>query len=505
MPTALLSVYDKSGLVPFARGLADRGFRLLSTGGSARALRDAGVPVDDVAGITGFPEILDGRVKTLHPRIHGGLLARATPEHRAELSAHGIDEIDLVACNLYPFRETVARPDVDHDEALEQIDIGGPTMLRAAAKNHPRVLVLVDPSDYAGALTALDGGGPDPELRRSLARKAFAHTAAYDAAIVGWLDRDALLPDSLHLTLERAQTLRYGENPHQVGARYRREGGGGVWDGVVQHKGLALSYLNLFDADAAWRLVHTFDAPACVIVKHANPCGVALGDDIADAYTRAFACDPLSAFGGVVALNRPMSFDTADALMGNAKADVVIAPGYSPEALERLMAKRKTMRLLEASPPGSERLTLRGIDGGFLVQPPDRVTLDRSAWRVVTEAQPTEAQWRDLELAWQVCAVTQSNAIVLTKDGQAVGIGAGQQSRVDAGLLAARKADGRAVGGACASDAFYPFRDGLDAAADAGCAAVIQPGGSIRDDELIAAANEHGMAMVFTGERHFRH
>ena len=505
MPTALLSVYDKTGLVPFARGLIERGYRLLSTGGSERALADAGLAVTSVADVTGFPEILDGRVKTLHPRIHGGLLATASPGHQAQLEAHAIDRIDLVACNLYPFRETVARADIELEGALEQIDIGGPTMVRAAAKNFPRVTVVVDPGDYPALLSSLEGEGPDLAARRALARKAFAHTAAYDAAIVGYFDRDELLPASLHLALERAEVLRYGENPHQAGARYRSDGAVGFWDRAVQHKGLALSYLNLFDADAAWRLVHGFDTAACVVVKHANPCGVALGGDVADAYRRAFACDPRSAFGGVVALNRPMTAPAAADLMSNPKADVVIAPGYSADALELLMARRKNMRLLEAPAPGPAALGLRRVDGGFLVQPPDRVGLDRSAWRVVTEATPSAAQWRDLELAWLVCAHTQSNAIVLAHDGQAVGIGAGQQSRVDAGQLAARKAAGRAVGGACASDAFYPFRDGLAAAAEAGCKAVIQPGGSVRDAELIAAANEHGMAMVFTGERHFRH
>ena len=387
-------------------------------------------------------------------------------------------------------------------EVLENIDIGGPSMIRAAAKNYEHVLVVVDPADYGRVLEALPKEVP-AELRLELARKAFAHTAAYDAAIVSWFDRDVTLPNTLHLSLERAETLRYGENPHQTGARYRETGG--AWDKAKQHKGLALSYLNLFDAEAAWRLVHEFGAPAAVVVKHANPCGVACADTLAEAYQCAFDCDPKSAFGGVVALNREMDEATAEHIMSNAKADVLIAPAYAPAALELLLSKRKAMRVLELPAPGEAGLELRRIDGGFLVQTPDAVELDRTSWQVVTKVQPSEAQWSDLELAWTVCAYTKSNAVVLVKDAAAVGIGAGQQSRVDAGEIAARKAAGRATGGACASDAFYPFRDGLDAAAAAGVAAVIQPGGSVRDDEVISAADEHGLAMVFTGKRHFRH
>ena len=504
MPKALLSVSDKTGLEPFARTLSKLGYDLVSTGNTYRTLKEAGLSVTQVSDVTGFPEILDGRVKTLHPKIHGGILAKRTEAHLSTLQEHEIAPIDLVVSNLYPFRETVAKPNVSADEALENIDIGGPAMIRAAAKNYPHVLVVVDPSDYERVGKALTEGTAD-DLRSSLARKAFAHTAAYDAAIVTWFDRDDLLPDSLHFALERAQDLRYGENPHQQGARYRTIGQMGWWDGATQHKGTGLSYLNLFDTEAAWRLVHEFDAPACVVVKHANPCGVAVAETISDAYEKAFACDPKSAFGGIVALNRTMDRATAAQLMDNPKADVVVAPGYSEDALEQLKAKRKNMRVLEAPAPGAGGLELRRVDAGFLVQQPDRVSLERSNWQVVTQAQPTEAQWRDLELAWTVCAYTKSNAIVLVKDAQAVGIGAGQQSRVDAGELAAKKAAGRAEGGACASDAFYPFRDGLDAAAEAGVKAVIQPGGSVRDDEVIAAADEHGVAMVFTGRRHFNH
>ena len=506
MPRALLSVSDKTGLVPFAGALADLGFELVATGGTRRALLDAGLAVTAVAAVTGAPEILGGRVKTLHPAIHGALLARPTSEHDAELAEHGIARIDLVAVNLYPFRETVARPGVTDAEAMEQLDIGGPTMIRAAAKNHERVLVVVDPADYEALLADLRGGEVALARRRALARAAFAHTAAYDAAIVTYLDGDEPLPPTRHLTLERAETLRYGENPHQAGARYREAGRRGWWDGVRQHGGLALSYLNLFDADAAWRLAHAFgDRPTGVVVKHANPCGVAVADDLATAYERAFDADPKSAFGGVVGLNGRVDLALAEDLVANPKADVLIAAAYDDEAVALLTRRRKSMRVLEASPPGAEAYGLRRIDGGFLVQTPDALERDRAGWRVATRREPTDTEWRDLEMAWAVCAAVSSNAIVLVEGGRAVGIGAGQQSRVDAAELAAAKAAGRARGGACASDAFFPFRDGLDVAARAGATAVIQPGGSVRDDEVIAAAEEHGMAMVFTGRRHFRH
>lgn len=506
MPRALLSVSDKRALVPFARGLAELGFELVSTGGTAAALRAAGLAVTGVDQVTGAPEILDGRVKTLHPRVHAGLLARPDAGHEAELAAHGIARFDLLAVNLYPFRETVADPGVSLSAAMEQVDIGGPAMVRAAAKNHAAVVVVVDPGAYDGVLAELREGGVGPERRRALARAAFAHTAAYDAAIVRYLDGDEALPPTRHLSLERAEVLRYGENPHQSGARYREEGAASVWDAATLHGGMALSYLNLFDADAAWQLVHALgDAPAAVIVKHANPCGVAVAATLEEAYERAFEADPKSAFGGVVALNGVVDEALAHRITANAKADVLVARGFAEAALERFAVRRKNMRVISAPPPGGPADALRRIDGGFLVQGPDRVSRDRRAWQVVTRRQPSEVEWRDLELAWLVCSATSSNAIVLTKDGVAVGIGAGQQSRVDAAELAARKADGRAAGGACASDAFYPFRDGLDAAAAAGVAAVIQPGGSMRDPEVIAAADEHGLAMVLTGERHFKH
>ncbi len=506
---ALLSVYDKTGLVDFARGLASLGFELVASGGTARTLQEAEIAHLEVAEVTNAPEMLDGRVKTLHPAIHGGILAdRSKPEHVEALKERGIGTIDLVACNLYPFR---ARP------SIEMIDVGGPTMVRAAAKNHEHVTVVVDPANYGAVLDELRRDGTtSPATRRRLARSAFAHTAAYDAAIVAWLDREgngegAALPSTLHLALERRQPLRYGENPHQVGARYGCIGEPpGWWDGVVQHGGRELSYLNLFDAEAAWRLAHELlglhqAQSAAVIVKHANPCGAAIADDLARAYAAAFAVDPISAFGGIVALPGVVDLALAQQIVANALADVLVAREFTPDALELLNTKRKNMRVLAAPPPEPEGLALRAIGGGFLVQEPDRFLTTRAQWRVVTEAVPDEQTWRDLEVAWLVCGRTSSNAIVLAKDGVACGIGCGQQNRVDSAAIAARRAAGRAEGGAAASDAFFPFRDGLDAVADAGVRAVIQPGGSLRDDEVIAAANERGVAMVLTGERHFRH
>jgi phosphoribosylaminoimidazolecarboxamide formyltransferase / IMP cyclohydrolase len=503
-PRALLSVSDKTGLIPFAQKLASLGFELVSTGGTYSTLQSAGLEVKKVSEVTTFPEILEGRVKTLHPSIHGGILAKRTPEHLTTLNDHDITPINVVVVNLYPFRETIAKPSVTVEEVIENIDIGGPAMIRASAKNHENVLIVVDPNDYEKVAAALTEG-ISHELRVALARKAFAHTAAYDSAIVSWFDRDTLLPDTVHLAFEKAGELRYGENPHQVSARYREVGKSGWWDSAIQHSGIALSYLNIFDAEAAWQLVHEFSNPACVIVKHANPCGVAVDSSIERAYERAFECDPKSAFGGIVALNQNVSLELAKELAANPKADVLMAPSFDVEGLELLKTKRKNMRVIEAKKPSQDKLELRRIDAGFLVQQTDKVLPDRSSWKVVTKAQPTEAQWQDLELAWLVCAYTKSNAIVLAKDGQAVGIGAGQQSRVDSVEIAVKKAAGRAKGGACASDAFFPFRDGLDAAAQSGISAVIQPGGSVKDDEIIAAADEHNLVMVMTGMRHFRH
>jgi phosphoribosylaminoimidazolecarboxamide formyltransferase/IMP cyclohydrolase len=493
---ALLSVYDKTGIIPLARGLVELGWELVSSGGTHAAIADEGIPVREVADVTGAPEMLDGRVKTLHPAIHGGILAdRSKPEHLEQLADREIEPIDLVVGNLYPFRS---------DPSVELIDIGGPTMVRAAAKNHEHVGIVVDPDDYDLVLGELrDHGVLSPTTRRRLARAAFAHTAAYDASIVSWLDEDPL-PPSLQLSAERAEILRYGENPHQLGARYRFVDHPGWWESSRQHGGKEMSYLNVYDTDAAWRLVHSLgDRPAAAVVKHANPCGVSVADDIVTAYERAHACDPVSAFGGIVALNRAVPVAMAEAL-APVFTEVVVAPGYEPGALE-VLTEKKNLRVLEAAPPSGARLDVRSIDGGLLVQTTDTVTIDRDAWTVMTDRQPTDEQWIDLELAWRVVARVSSNTIVLCKNGQVVGIGAGQQNRRDAGVLAAQKAEGRAVGGVCASDAFFPFRDGLDAAAEAGATAVIQPGGSIRDDEVIEAANEQGMAMVFTGERHFRH
>ncbi len=502
-PRALVSVSDKTGIEGLARGLVGLGYEVVSTGNTLRALAAAGVPAAAVSDVTGFPEILGGRVKSLHPAVHGGVLAQRTPEHLAELESHGIAPVDVVVCNLYPFREAVARGGVTDAEAMENVDIGGPAMIRAAAKNHVHVTVVVDPADYEAVLADL-ASGITPERRRELALKAFAHTAAYDAAIVAYLSRGADLPEHLDLPLERAQELRYGENPHQPGARYRLVGERSLWDAAVQHSGPPLSYLNVFDAEAAWRLAHELPATACVIVKHANACGAAVAEGLETAYERAFAADPKSAFGGVVALPGVVTASLAGRIAGNPKADVLLAAGYEEDALALLAAKRKSTRVLTLPPPGRRGFDLRSVDGGFLVQRPDAVE-GRDGWRVVTRRRPSEAEWRDLEVAYTVCARTTSNAIVLVKDGVAVGVGAGQQSRVGAVEIAAAKAAGRARGGACASDAFFPFRDGLDAAAAAGVSAVVQPGGSIRDEEIVAAADELGLAMVMTGHRHFRH
>ncbi len=545
-PRALISVYDKAGVVELAAGLVELGWELIASAGSARLIAAAGLPVADAADHTGSPPMLGHRVVTLHPRIHGGILAdRDDPAHRADLEANGIDPIDLVVVNLYPFG---ASP------GIETIDIGGPTMVRAAAKNHAHVAVVVDPADYRPVLNELRCETRlAASTRLRLARKAFAHSAAYEAAIADWFDaRDesgvrggelsdepgpdaddgsglhgggvpvgagpdagdesvgAALPPVIRLDLERAEVLRYGENPHQQGARYRVRGTTGFFDGVVQHGGPVLSYLNLMDAAAAWRLAHDLgDQPAAVIVKHANPCGVSAADDLSTAYSRAFDCDPRSAFGGVVAVNTVIDEATAAAVVAAAQADVVIAPGYASGVIERLAARRANTRLLEAprDPSGEVGWELRSLGGSgdFLVQSRCRHQSDPADWQVVTARQPTEAERADAVFAWRVCAHTSSNAVVLAHDGTAWGIGAGQQNRVEAGRIAATKAAGRAAGGACASDGFYPFPDGIAAAAEAGAAVVVQPGGSVNDAAVIAAADEHNIAMLFTGERQFRH
>ncbi len=493
---ALLSVYDKTGIVDLARRLSELGVELISSGGTASAISAAGIPVTDVADHTGYPAMLGHRVVTLHPKVHGGILAdRGDPEHQADLERFDIPTIDIVVGNLYPFGS---------NPSVELIDIGGPAMVRAAAKNFAHVAVIVDPADYDEVLGQLALTGKLTEvLRRRLARKAFAHTAAYDAAIVDWFDEAESLPATVHVSATKAQELRYGENPHQVGARYTF--GESCWDTAIQHGGKEMSYLNVYDADAAWRLVWSLgDDPAVAIIKHANPCGVAVNVDLAEAHRLAFECDPDSAYGGIVAVNRPVPMALAEALVP-IFTEVLVAPSYDDGVLELLTTKKKQLRILEADPPKASAFELRSIEGGLLIQTPDRVSLDRTEWTVPTKREPSAGEWRDLELAWRVAARVTSNTIVLVKDQVAVGIGAGQQKRVDAGKLAAAKADGRAKGGACASDAFFPFRDGLDAAIEAGATAVIQPGGSIRDQEVIDAADEAGLAMVFTGERHFKH
>ncbi|MGH9185013.1 MAG: bifunctional phosphoribosylaminoimidazolecarboxamide formyltransferase/IMP cyclohydrolase [Acidimicrobiales bacterium] len=502
---ALLSVYDKTAVVDLARGLAQLGWYLVSSGGTAEAIREAGLEVTDTADLTGFPAILGHRVVTLHPMVHGGILAdRSDPEHVADLDRYGIEGIDLVVVNLYPFSS---------DPSIDLIDIGGPALVRAAAKNHAHVGVVVDPDDYEVVLDELrEAGELRGPTRLRLARKAFAATAAYDAVITAWLDdvADEQFPPTLQLAYEQAPvTLRYGENPHQRAALYRSVGVQPWWDQMTQHAGLALSYLNLYDADAAWLLVHDLAAhtgrPACAIIKHANPCGAAVADTLAEAYQRAFECDERSAFGGIVALSQPVDDATVERMVAAAQADVVIAPRYGEGVVDRLIAKRKNTRILDAPPPLPDARHWRPITGGALVQDPHHYAAGRGEWRVVTRRQPTGSEWGDAELAWRLVGHVKSNSIVLVRDGVAWGIGAGQQNRVEAGRLAAQKAAGRAKGGACASDAFYPFPDGIEAAADAGVAVVIQPGGSVRDDENIARADELGLAMVFTGERHFLH
>ena len=511
---AFLSVYDKSGIVELARGLADLNWDLISSGGTATALRDAGITVTDTAEYTGYPAILGHRVMTLHPKIHGGILADPTdPAHQTDMAEHGIEAIDLVVSNLYPFGgDPAVFTHGGNAGAVDLIDIGGPAMVRAAAKNHAYVGIVVDPSDYPTVLDHLRAHGRlSDQTRLELARKAFAATAAYDAAIVDWFDTQGAiptdeLPPTYHLALERVQITRYGENPHQRGARYRRANTTSWWDDVEQHSGLALSYLNLFDADAAWRCVHDLgDEPAAVVVKHANPCGVSVGGTLAEAYQRAYECDSRSAFGGIVATNRPIDHDTVERMVAAAQADVVIAPGYEPGVVEALIKRRKNTRILTAPLPTSEPYEIRQIGGGYLIQDAHSFPTARADWRIVTKRQPTETEMVDAELAWRLVGWVKSNAIVLVKDRTSWGIGAGQQNRVESGILAATKADGRATGGASASDAFYPFADGIEAAADANVAVVIQPGGAMRDEELIAKADELGLAMIFTGERHFLH
>jgi phosphoribosylaminoimidazolecarboxamide formyltransferase/IMP cyclohydrolase len=514
---AILAPYDKTGLAPFARGLADLGWELFATGTTSRVLAAVGVPVRPIHELTGFPEILDGRVKTLHPAVHAGLLARRDrPEHLAELAAHNLAPVDLVVGGLYPFVETVARG-ASLDEALEQIDIGGPTMLRAAAKNFPAVLVLVDPADYEPVLAALRAGEVPQAMRRRLAQKAFQHVAAYDTAVAEYLRTDDAFPPTLTLAFAKLGDLRYGENPHQRGALYRdlslaAPGAGGVATAELLH-GLAMSFVNYVDADAAWRAVWDFALPACVIVKHATPCGLAERDDSVAAYELALAGDPVSAYGGIVAFNRPVDERLATAvrevrnpLSGlRQRYDVLIAPAYTPEGLRVLRGKSRDLRLLRADPPRAGGWRFRQVSGGLLVHDDDTFVPEEFAFRTVTRRAPTPAETADLAFAWKVCKHVPSNAIVLAHDRAVVGVGAGQPNRVTSVMLAARAAGERSHGSVLASDAFFPFADGVEAAAAAGVTAVVQPGGSLRDEEVIAAADRAGMAMVFTGRRHFRH
>ena len=547
---ALLSVDDKTGIESLARGLVALGADIISTGRTAHVLEEADVPVRAVSDVTGFPEILGGRVKTLHPAIHGGILARRDDDaHMAELERHGITPIDLVVCNLYPFAETIARPGVTLDEAIENIDIGGVTLLRAAAKNFQSVTVIVRPEDYPIVLTELEATGTtSSETRRRLAALAFQHTASYDAAIAQYLRRgapDALLPEELSLTLRRLQTLRYGENPHQIAALYswgcrgeglraEAEAGEGVDSQAGTHEavdakgittyptvagaqllsGKELSFNNLLDLDAALNTIASFTGPAAVVIKHTNPCGLACADSLAEAYRRAHAGDTVSAYGGILGFNRVVDAETASALV-HIFYEAIIAPGYQPEALDILTAK-KNMRILATNAPigpsvvaglndDPYRLDVRRISGGFLLQTPDVITDREIQRRVVTEREPTLEEVTDLLFAWKAVQHVKSNAIVLAKKLMVVGVGAGQMNRVYSVQIAVDRADDRARGSVLASDAFFPFPDGVETAAKAGVSAIIQPGGSIRDEEAIRMANRYGVAMVFTGQRHFRH
>jgi len=505
----IISVHDKAGLDAFARRLAELGVELYSTGGTHKALLAAGVTVKSISEITGFPEILDGRVKTLHPVVHAGILARRDlPEHRAELERQGIAPIDLVVVNLYPFVQTVTKPGVSLEDALENIDIGGPTMLRAAAKNYPNVIVVVDPADYGPLLDMLASGNvPQPERRR-LARKAFQHVASYDTAISQYLrDPQDILPDSFTIALSKLFNTRYGENPHQRAAFYVEESvtnsnPGGIVSAEQLH-GKELSYNNVMDADAAWTAACDYPAPTVVVVKHTNPCGLASHDDLAEAYRRAFAGDPVSAYGGIVAVNRPLTLTVVEAI-GKTFYEIVIAPRFDDDALE-LLRKKRDLRILRATPPSLAGLDYRRVVGGLLVQERDDIPDTQMDTKTVTDRGSTDAEMRDLLFANRAVKHIKSNAIVFAKDSALVGMGAGQPNRVTSVMLAARAAGDRAKGAVMASDAFFPFPDGIETAADVGITAVIQPGGSIRDDEAIAAANARGMAMVFTGQRHFKH
>jgi phosphoribosylaminoimidazolecarboxamide formyltransferase/IMP cyclohydrolase len=512
---ALLSVSNKDGLIEFAQALHRRGVALLSTGGTATLLERSGVPVIQVSSHTGFPEIMAGRVKTLHPKIHGGLLGRRDIDDEV-MRAHGIEPIDLLVVNLYPFAATVAKAGCTYEDAIENIDIGGPAMVRAAAKNHDRVAVVVDPLDYSAVLAELERnqGAVSEATRKRLAAKAFAHTASYDSAVASYLARvnegAGDFPQSLALQFQKRLDLRYGENPHQTAAFYSVPDAQGASIGSAkQLQGRTLSYNNIADGDTAFECVRQFADPACVIVKHANPCGVALASDTLSAYDRAFKTDPTSAYGGIIAFNRALTATTARAIIERQFVELIIAPEVDADALE-LCARRENVRVLvtDGLAPSSVRYEYRSVDGGLLMQTRDRGMVSKADLKVVTKRQPAPNELDDLLFAWQVCKYVKSNAIVYAKERMTIGVGAGQMSRVYSSRIAAMKAkdEGLTVAGAVmASDAFFPFRDGLDVAAEFGIKAVIQPGGSMRDNEVIAAADEHGIAMVLTGMRHFRH
>jgi phosphoribosylaminoimidazolecarboxamide formyltransferase/IMP cyclohydrolase len=509
---ALVSVSDKRGLIPFVSALSKLGVEIVSTGGTCRAIREAGIEVTEVSAKTGFPEIMDGRVKTLHPVIHGGLLGRRGIDE-AVMKEHGIEPIDLLAVNLYPFEETIAREDATVDDAIENIDIGGPAMIRAASKNHDGVAVIVDPNDYDRVIESIQKNDLSLERRRRLAAKAYAHTASYDTAITKYLSKslaDDPLGDRILYSGKLVERMRYGENPHQDAAFYiDQQATPGSLATARQLQGKALSYNNIADSDAALECVRQFDAPACVIVKHANPCGVATADDILGAYEKAFRTDPTSAFGGIIAFNRPLDATTAKTIIDKQFVEVIVAPEIAADAATTLTAK-KNVRVLETGErgPAGEDFDFKKVSGGLLVQNTDRGRITADDLKVVTDKAPTEQQIADMLFAWTVVKYVKSNAIIFCKDNMTIGVGAGQMSRVYSTRIAAIKAADEGLdvqGSVMASDAFFPFRDGIDAAAETGIAAIIQPGGSMRDDEVIQAANEHGLAMVFTGMRHFRH
>ena len=510
---ALVSVSDKRGLIQFARGLSDLGVEILSTGGTCRQLQEAGIEATEVSAKTGFPEIMDGRVKTLHPVIHGGLLGRRGTDE-AVMEEHNIEPIDLLAVNLYPFEATISRADATLDEAIENIDIGGPAMIRAASKNHDGVAVVVDPEDYETVLETLKTGDMSIEYRRGLAAKAYAHTASYDTAITRYLSaslNEDILGERFLYSGGVSERLRYGENPHQDAAFYSDQGAPkGSLALAQQIQGKALSYNNIADTDAALECVKQFTVPACVIVKHANPCGVAIGDDISGAYERAFQTDPTSAFGGIIAFNRPLDAATARSIIDRQFVEVIVAPAIDEDALA-IVAEKKNVRLLRTGEwPDTTNggFDFKKVSGGLLVQTSDAGIVTEFDLKVVTDKLPEPGQIKDMLFAWKVAKFVKSNAIVFCKDGMTIGVGAGQMSRVYSTKIAAIKAgdEGLSVeGSVMASDAFFPFRDGIDSAAEHGISAIIQPGGSMRDDEVIAAANEHGLTMVFTGMRHFRH